>query len=165
MMGATTVAMVLAGVALVVAGGAVGFAVALYGKATRMAEPHRRFLESLGKMEFPEDLTQFLETLGTVHRRVEDNQRRVDEVIEALRGAITRVGLVRFDAFENMGGMMSFALALVDDRANGVVLTGIHSRNSFDTYCRRVVGGAPEVEVSAEEQQALGEALRGWSPR
>ncbi len=164
-MTSATPALVLSCVALVAAGVAAAFAVRLYGKAAQMAEPHRRFLESLGKMDFPEDLTQFLEMLGTVHKRVEDNQRRVDGVIEAMKGNISRVGLIRFDAFENMGGMMSFALALLDDRANGVVLTGIHSRNSFDTYCRRIQGGTPEVEVSTEEQQALAEALRGWSPR
>lgn len=164
-MNSATTAMVLSCIALIVAGVAAGFAVRLYTKVAQMTEPHRRFLESLGKMEFPEDLTQFLEMLGTVHRRVEDNQRRVDEVLEAMKGTISRVGLVRFDAFENMGGLMSFALALVDDRANGVVLTGIHSRNSFDTYCRRVQAGVPEVEVSTEEQQALADALRGWSAR
>jgi hypothetical protein len=158
------IALILGIVALLGAGVAVGFALTLYARVQKMTEPHRRFLEALGQMEFPPDLTEFLAMLGTVHRRVETNERRVDSVAQALRGAVSRVGFVRFDAFENMGGMMSFALALTDDHANGVVLTGIHSRNSFDTYCRRVLAGTPEVEISGEEQRALSEALQGWTP-
>lgn len=159
-----TIAIVLSALALVAAAVCATLTVNLHGKASRMAEPHRRFLEALGEVEFPADLTEFLSMLGTVHRRVQANEARVDGLANDLRGAITRVGLVRFDAFENMGGQMSFSFALTDDHANGLILTGIHSRSSFDSYCRRVVAGQPEVEISKEEHQALKEALSGWAP-
>ena len=151
--------LVLAVVAAVLAAFAVGFAALSYARVLRLAEPHRRFLAALGEIEFPEDLTRYLELLGTVHRRVEDNQRRVDQLAEALLGTVSGVGLVKFDAFDHMGGMMSFSLALVDYRGNGVLFTGLHGRDSFDAYCRRVQNGRPEHDVMPEELEALEQAL------
>ncbi len=160
--GATTTAMVLAILAAVLSAAALAVSLALYLKASRMAEPHKRFLAALGQMDFPEDLTGFLEALGTVHHRLQDTQRALEQTIEAVRGSIARVGLVRFDAFEEMAGLLSFSLALLDHRANGVLLTGLHRRQSYDAYCRRVIGGTVEHEILPEEREALDEALRGW---
>ncbi len=164
MNGATTTVMVLAILATILSAAAVAVSLAVYRKTSQMAEPHKRFLAALGQMEFPEDLTAFLEALGTVHHRLQETQRTLEQTIEALRASIARVGLVRFDAFEEMAGLLSFSLALLDHRGNGVLLTGLHRRQSYDAYCRRVLAGKVEHEILPEEREALNEALRGWQP-
>ncbi len=138
-------------------------AVSCYLRMVRLAEPHRRFLHALGQMEFPEDLTAYLELLGTVHRRVEDLRARVDAIQQAQQRSFATMGLVKFDAFDHMGGMMSFSLALLDRRGNGCILTGLHGRDSFDAYCRTVRNGRVEHELMPEEIEALNEALGGLS--
>ena len=75
--------------------------------------------------------------------------------------AIRHVAVVRYDAFGDMGGRMSFSAALVDDDGDGVVLTSINGRSETRTYAKGVQGGASELPLSPEEQQAVDYARRG----
>ncbi len=74
------------------------------------------------------------------------------------RHAVQRVGLVRYNPYEDTGGNQSFALALLDADANGVVLTSLHSRNATRVYLRTIVAGRCDAALSAEEAEALRQA-------
>ena len=74
--------------------------------------------------------------------------------------ALRRVALVRYDAFEDIGGEQSFSAALLDEGGNGVVLTSIHGRGESRTYGKAVRGGRSEHTLSPEEQQAIAQAQR-----
>jgi len=69
--------------------------------------------------------------------------------------AISRIGLIRFDAFEDAGGAQSFALALVDDDGDGIVLTSLHSRPTTRVYVKAIRRGVADAPLSAEEARAL----------
>ena len=69
------------------------------------------------------------------------------------------VGLVRFDAFEDMGGRLSFSAALLDGHGNGVVITSINGRQDTRCYAKRVTAGASPHNLSDEEREAIREAL------
>jgi hypothetical protein len=73
-------------------------------------------------------------------------------------GALSRVGLVRFDAFADAGGAQSFSLALLDPAADGVLLTSLHSRQVTRLYIKSIRAGRAEVPLSGEELAALQEA-------
>jgi Protein of unknown function (DUF4446) len=75
--------------------------------------------------------------------------------------SIRQVGLVRFDAFEDMGGRLSFSAALLDGHGDGVVITSINGRQDTRCYAKRVLGGASAHNLSDEERQAIHEALSG----
>ena len=72
--------------------------------------------------------------------------------------AISRIGLVRFDAFADAGGAQSFALALVDDDGDGIVLTSLHSRPTTRVYVKAIRRGVADAPLSGEEEQALRDA-------
>jgi hypothetical protein len=69
--------------------------------------------------------------------------------------AISRIGLIRFDAFADTGGAQSFALALVDDDGDGIVLTSLHSRPTTRVYVKAIRRGVADAPLSAEETRAL----------
>ena len=75
---------------------------------------------------------------------------------------MSHLGLVRFDAFEDAGGAQSFALALIDDDGDGVVLTSLHSRQSTRLYIKAVRRGVADSPLSAEEVRAMG--IAGIAP-
>lgn len=77
-----------------------------------------------------------------------------------LSDALRHVAVVRYDAFEDMGGRMSFSAALLDDAGDGLVLTSINSRQEARTYAKGVKGGASDHSLSQEEQQAITYATR-----
>lgn len=74
---------------------------------------------------------------------------------------VSRVATVRYDAFEDMGGQLSFSSALLDEDGNGVVLSCINGRDQARTYAKQVLGGVGQQNLSAEEDQAVRRALEG----
>jgi hypothetical protein len=73
-------------------------------------------------------------------------------------GAVRRIALVRYDAFGDMGGRLSWSLAVLDERGSGVVLTSIHGRSEARTYAKDVVDWSSDQQLSPEEQDAIGRA-------
>jgi hypothetical protein len=74
--------------------------------------------------------------------------------------ALRHVGVVRYDAFGDMGGRLSFSAALYDDGGNGVVLSSINGRSETRTYAKALAGLRSEHNLSPEEQQAIELARR-----
>lgn len=68
---------------------------------------------------------------------------------------LRNVSVVRYDAFGDVGGKLSFSLALLDDHADGVVVSAIHGRNDTRTYAKSVTAGTCEQPLSPEEEQAI----------
>ena len=79
--------------------------------------------------------------------------------VQALRmeasQALRHLAVVRYDAFGDMGGHLSWSLALLDDGGDGVVLTSIHGRSEARTYAKNVMGWSSEQQLSPEEQEAV----------
>ena len=99
-----------------------------------------------------------------VHRLSRDRPVGAGD-LAALRADIEQslrhVAVVRYDAFGDMGGRLSFSAALVDDRGDGLVLSAIHARGESRTYAKGVVGGSSDATLTPEEQQALAAARTG----
>ncbi|MDO9454713.1 DUF4446 family protein [Nocardioides sp.] len=74
---------------------------------------------------------------------------------------LRHVAVVRYDAFGDMGGHLSWSLALLDDRGDGVVLSSIHGRSEARTYAKSVAGWASDQQLSPEEDEAIGQAKAG----
>ncbi|MCX6398517.1 MAG: DUF4446 family protein [Propionibacteriales bacterium] len=73
-------------------------------------------------------------------------------------GALRHLAVVRYDAFDEMGGRLSWSLALLDDGGDGVVLTSIRGRNEARTYAKSVAGWSSDQELSPEETEAVAHA-------
>ncbi|WP_392543872.1 DUF4446 family protein [Oryzobacter telluris] len=103
-----------------------------------------------------------------LRRRVhalEQHRPAGDADLAALRAdlgqALRHVAVVRYDAFGDMGGRLSFSAAVVDDRGDGLVFSSIHARTESRTYAKGVVGGRSDATLTPEEQQALAAARTG----
>ena len=73
--------------------------------------------------------------------------------------ALTRVAVVRYDAFGDLAGALSFSAALLDDAGNGLVLSSINGRSETRTYAKGVSAGRSDAPLSPEEQEAIAEAF------
>ena len=69
--------------------------------------------------------------------------------------ALRHLSVVRYDAFGDVGGHLSWSLAVLDDAGNGVVLTSIHGRSEARTYAKSVAGWTCEQQLSPEEDEAI----------
>jgi hypothetical protein len=75
-----------------------------------------------------------------------------------VRGALRHLGIVRYDAFGDVGGRLSWSVALLDDRGDGVVLTAIHGRSEARSYAKSIAAWTCDQPLSPEEQEAVGAA-------
>jgi uncharacterized protein YlxW (UPF0749 family) len=119
-------------------------------KAARQVSDSREAVELLA--EHDRAIAQIRQAV----RGVEGEQRRQ---AEALLSVVQQVGLIRYDAFEDMGGHLSFSAALLDAAGNGVVITSINGRQDTRCYAKPVRGGGSDHNLSVEEEQAIREAL------
>ncbi|KAB7744015.1 DUF4446 family protein [Nostocoides sp. F2B08] len=103
--------------------------------------------------------------LQTRVRRLEAHRPAGEADVAALRAeiaaALRHVAVVRYDAFGDMGGRLSFSAALVDDAGDGVVISAIHARGESRTYAKGLVSGRSDTTLTPEEQQALAAARTG----
>ncbi|HEX2027043.1 MAG TPA: DUF4446 family protein [Nitriliruptorales bacterium] len=90
---------------------------------------------------------------------------RVHRNTEHLRGllsrTVSRVAVVRYDAFDDMGGALSFSAAFLDEHGDGVVVSSINGRTEARTYAKQVIGADSEHHLSPEERAAIDTALSG----
>jgi hypothetical protein len=154
----------LAGLALgALATGVVGLLVALVA-LSRV----RRMRRDLTLVQGDDPADSFLGAVGQQVTAVEQLRADVsavrDEVASVrvdLADAIRHVAVVRYDAFGDMGGRMSFSVAMLDDAGDGLVLSSINGRSETRTYAKGVQAGASDATLSPEEEQAIGFARRG----
>jgi hypothetical protein len=99
-----------------------------------------------------------IERLEAAVRSLAATDRRQEGLIE---GAVSHVGLVRYDAFEDVGGRLSFSCAMLDDHGNGVVMTSINGRQDTRVYAKPIVDARSSYNLSVEEEEAIRRALAG----
>ena len=109
-------------------------------------------------------LGSHLERVRQVVRDVEVMGARTAVIEKDLKGSFGRAGLVRYNPFEDTGGNQSFALAMLDGRGDGFVVSSLHSRNGTRLYAKAIASGASETALSEEESAALKLALAKPAP-
>jgi Protein of unknown function (DUF4446) len=112
------------------------------------------------------------ETLRGILQGQSQQIQRLERAIRALHGtdkkqqtasegSVRNVALLRYDAFEDVGGRLSFSCALLDDRGTGVVLTSINGRQETRVYAKPVTQGTSSHNLSMEEEEAIRRAMGG----
>lgn len=107
-------------------------------------------------------------SMDRVHRKLTSMEGRMDQVAArqeeltaVARFSVRRFDLLRYDAFEDMGGLLSFSAALLDDHGDGLVLTAINGRGETRTYAKPVKGLHSEVALTDEEREVIAGAAAG----
>ncbi len=128
-------------------------------KISKLKKKYKSFME--GK-----DAKSLEETIITRFRQVDDlkvNQELQNKDIQALKANILKTyqkfGLVKYDAFNEMGGQLSFSLAMLDKKNNGFLLNTVHNREGSYTYVKEIFDGKSEINLSEEEGEALNKAI------
>jgi hypothetical protein len=99
-----------------------------------------------------------IQRLEAAVKKLAQGQRQLSDIA---KDSVRHVGVVRFDAFEDMGGRLSFSAALLDGHGDGVVITSIIGRQDTRCYAKRIQNGTSIHNLSDEERQAIREALEG----
>ena len=97
-----------------------------------------------------------IERLEQAVRTLNKTDKRQQTLID---GSVRHVALLRYDAFEDVGGRLSFSCAMLDDQGSGVVLTSINGRQETRVYAKPIAKGRSGYNLSSEEEEAIRQAL------
>jgi hypothetical protein len=86
---------------------------------------------------------------------IEKIKKAINSINTAAIGHVQKVGLIRFNPFNEIGGDHSFSLAILDGANNGIIITGLHTRDRTRIYAKQITVGKSDLELSAEENKAL----------
>ena len=87
------------------------------------------------------------------------NEKNIKNVVNNMKFTFQKVGLVKYDAFNEMGGKLSFSLALLNASNDGFVLNAVHSREGCYTYIKEIIDGNSIIVLAEEEKEALNMAM------
>ncbi|MDO5344766.1 MAG: DUF4446 family protein [Lachnospiraceae bacterium] len=128
-------------------------------KLTRFLKRYRIFMRGKDAVSLEKAFAQkFLE----VDRLIEMSKNQANEISrlkEVLSRTTNKIGIVKYDAFPDVGGKLSFALAMLDESNSGFVLNAIHSREGCYTYVKEIVKGESYIVLGQEEKDALRQAV------
>ena len=89
-----------------------------------------------------------------------ENKKNIKEINKEMEISFNKVGIVKYDAFNQMGGKLSFCLALLNEKDNGFIMNSVHSSEGCYTYIKEIKAGICNIDLGNEEKQALSEAMK-----
>lgn len=104
-------------------------------------------------------LVQYTKKLNSLLQYQKDTQATLSKIESSMKTCVQKVGIVRYKALANVGADLSFAIALLDEQNNGIVLNGIYGRESSYTYAKPIVDGKSTYNLSEEEEEAIKQAI------
>lgn len=125
----------------------------------RMSTQYKSFMKGKDGKTLEDSVINRFQEMDQVALIVRKHQGDIDSVRTTMKSVYQKLGIVKYDAFQEMGGNLSFALTLLDDNNNGFILNSIHSREGCYTYIKEIVKGESFIALAEEEAQSLEKAV------
>ena len=135
----------------------------LFTKIQKLNNKYKTFMNGNTGQDLEQVIfTRFAE-IDTLKKIAKKHDKQLNDLHEDFTGCFSKMGLVKYDAFKEMGGTLSFALALLNDKNNGYIINSMHSREGCYTYSKEIINGQSYIVLSDEEKEALTNAINSKS--
>ena len=104
-------------------------------------------------------IVNYLERVESLEEGEEITRAALNAIKDNLKITYQKTGLVKYDAFREMSGALSYSLALLDKENNGVLISSMYSREGCYTYAKEIIKGESKINLSEEEAEALKQAV------
>ena len=121
----------------------------------------RRFTRGSGGDNLEDTMLRMFDEHEEIHQILDREDREIDEIQDRLRNAIQKVGVIKYDAFNQMGGNLSSSIALFNENNDGVIINTVQSVDGCYSYVKQIRDGRPDVDLGKEENEALEQAMYG----
>ena len=128
-------------------------------KYTRLKSSYNSFMRGKDGKTLEDSIFERFEELDHLTELTLKNRQAIRKVNEEMMSNYQKVGIVKYDAFQEMGGKLSFALTLLDGNNNGYIINSMHSREGCYNYIKEIVKGESYIELSEEEAESLDRAI------
>ena len=128
-------------------------------KSNRLKAAYTTFLKGKDGKNLEESFFEKFSLLDEVEKIAKENKEEVRNLRKQVQKTYQKVGIVRYDAFNEMGGNLSFVLTMLNDQNSGWLLNAMHSREGCYTYIKEIINGKSYVELGEEEKESLERAI------
>ena len=131
------------------------FLIVLMTKYNELNVSYRIFMKGRKAESLEEEIGTLFTEIATMKQQTDKNRKDNKKIIDNLRECYQRVGIVKYDAFKEMGGKLSFSVALLNDNETGFIINSIHSSEGCYVYTKEITNGDCAITLGEEEKKAL----------
>lgn len=128
-------------------------------KYNRLKSSYATFMRGKDGKNLEESMRDRFSEVDTILKVTKQNRMDIREINKKIEKSYQKSGIVKYDAFNEMGGKLSFAIAMLDSKNSGWIINAMHSREGCYTYVKEIVKGESYVELAEEEAEALDKAI------
>lgn len=128
-------------------------------RLNKLSKKYSKFMSGKTAKSLEKEIMGLYEDNKFVKTSVEKNRKDIQNLYKKLESAYQKVGIVKYDAFNQMGGQLSFSLALLDENDNGFILNSVHSTEGCYSYTKEIKNGFCDISLGDEEKKALDIAM------
>ena len=133
--------------------------VSVHMKYSRLRVSYQSFMRGKDGKSLEESILDRLEEMDELSEATMKNRAEIRKINEKLLSNFQKVGILKYDAFHEMGGKLSFVLTLLDGNNSGYIINSVHSREGCYNYIKEIVNGESYIELSEEEMESLQKAI------
>lgn len=126
---------------------------------SRLSKRYKKFMGGKNAKSLEKDIMGLYEDNKLIKASMDKNRKDIENLYRKFEGAFQKIGLVKYDAYNQMGGLLSFSLALLDENDNGFVLNSVHSADGCYNYTKEIKAGLSDISLGEEEKKALDIAM------
>ena len=129
-------------------------------RISRMNKNNKEFMHKLGTgKDISEDLNNYMERIIELEQALSETHSYCKQLENKMKKKKKKIGIVRYNAYDDAGNDLSFAVALLDEKNNGVVFNGIYSREMSNIYAKPIFEGKCKYNLTKEETEAVNNAI------
>lgn len=126
----------------------------------KIKSKYRRFMTGKSAKSLENEIAGLFEDNKFIKTSIDKNKKDISALYKNMESAFQKIGIIKYDAFNQMGGKLSFCLALLDQDNNGFILNSVHSAEGCYSYTKEIINGNSSISLGEEEKQALEKAMK-----
>lgn len=128
-------------------------------RLSRLERKYKMFMKGSDAQTLEKVFTRKFAQIDRLYEAKEDHEHDINFIKKSFESIFSKYGLEKYDAFDDVGGKLSFALALLDKDNSGLILNAVHSRDNCFLYLKEIVNGESYMMLTQEEVEALRKAV------
>lgn len=126
---------------------------------SKLKKRYGKFMKGKDGSSLEKDIVSLYEDNQFLKSSVEKDKKDIKTLFKNMESTFQKVGIVKYDAFQQMGGKLSFSLALLNEKNDGFIINSVHSSDGCYSYTKEIRGGQSEISLGNEEKVALDIAM------
>lgn len=127
---------------------------------SKLNKKYKKFMTGKSAKSLENEIVGLFEDNKFLRSSIEKNKKDIRVLYKNMESTFQKLGIIKYDAFNQMGGKLSFCVALLDENDNGFIINSVHSTEGCYSYTKQIIRGQSDIDLGKEEKQALDMAMQ-----